>query len=185
MAKRKQNFNNQNQNQNRTNINQYIKSNEVRLVGDNVTPGIYTYKEAMDIADGQELDLVEISKNGGTSICKVIDFNKYQYEQKKQEKENKKKQSINKLKEVQFGPNTDEHDYNFKMKNVIGFLQKGSVVRALVFFKGREITFAEKGRKILTKLIEDVEKYGTCDSFNLKMEGNRMIIFLKPIKKNN
>ena len=119
------------------NINEHIRAREVRLVGDNVTVGIYSIHEALKIAEDLELDLVEISPNAEPPVCKVLDYQKYLYQQKKKAKEIKAKSTKIVVKEIRFGPQTDDHDYNFKLKHAIGFLQEGAKVKAYVFFKGR------------------------------------------------
>ena len=118
-------------------INEQIRAREVRLVGDNVTPGIYSIHEARKIAEELELDLVEISPTAEPPVCKVLDYQKYLYQQKKKQKEIKAKATKVVIKEIRFGPQTDDHDYNFKLKHAIGFLQEGANVKAYVFFKGR------------------------------------------------
>ena len=167
-------------------VNNQIRAKEVRLVGENITPGVYDIYEARDIAERLELDLVEINSATTPPIVKVIDYTKYQYTQKQKAKELKKKQKESKqsLKEIRFGPNTDEHDYNFKAKHARNFLENGDLVKAYVFFKGREITFKEQGQLLLTRLADDLSDVGLPLSLDFKLEGKRMIMNLKPRKKN-
>lgn len=154
---------------------------EVRLVGDNVEPGVYPFAEAVKIADDLELDLVEISPTAVPPVCKVIDYQKFLYQQKKKEKELKAKTAKVVLKEIRFGPQTDEHDYNFKLKHAIGFLKEGCKVKAYVFFKGRSILFKEQGEVLLLRFANDLEEYAKVDSLPV-LEGKRMILMLSPKK---
>ena len=164
------------------NINEYIRAREVRLVGDNVTPGIYSIQEAQKIADELELDLVEISSQVEPPVCKVLDYQKYLYQQKKKAKEIKAKATKVVVKEIRFGPQTDDHDYNFKLKHAIGFLQEGAKVKAYVFFKGRSILFKEQGEVLLLRFANDLEEYGKVEQMP-QLEGKRMIIMITPKKK--
>lgn len=164
------------------NINENIRAREVRLVGDNVTQGIYPIQEARRIADELELDLVEISPNAEPPVCKILDYQKYLYQQKKKAKEIKAKATKIVVKEIRFGPQTDDHDYNFKLKHAIGFLQEGAKVKAYVFFKGRSILFKEQGEVLLLRFANDLEEYGKVESMPT-LEGKRMIIMLSPKKK--
>ncbi len=164
------------------NINEHIRAREVRLVGDNVTAGIYSIQEARRIAEDLELDLVEISPNAEPPVCKVLDYQKYLYQQKKKAKEIKAKSTKVVVKEIRFGPQTDDHDYNFKLKHAIGFLQEGAKVKAYVFFKGRSILFKEQGEVLLLRFANDLEDYGKVEQMPL-LEGKRMIIMLAPKKK--
>jgi translation initiation factor IF-3 len=141
-----------------------------------------TLKEALLLADEQELDLVEISPNADPPVCKVIDYNKFLYQQKKKQKELKSKQTKIVVKEIRFGPQTDDHDYNFKLKHAQKFLQEGSKVKAYVFFKGRSILFKEQGEILLLRFAQDLEEEGKVEQFP-KLEGKRMIIILSPKKK--
>ncbi len=163
-------------------INEQIRAREVRLVGDNVTPGIYSIQEARHIADELELDLVEISAQADPPVCKVLDYQKYLYQQKKKLKEQKAKSVKVVIKEIRFGPQTDDHDYNFKLKHAMGFLQEGSKVKAYVFFKGRSILFKEQGEVLLLRFANDLEEYGKVEQMPV-LEGKRMIIMISP-KKN-
>ncbi len=163
-------------------INERIRAKEVRLVGDNVENGIFSIQEAMKIADDLELDLVEISPTAQPPVCRVIDYQKFLYQQKKRQKEQKAKQTKVTVKEIRFGPQTDDHDYNFKLKHAIGFLQEGSKVKAYVFFKGRSILFKEQGEVLLLRFANDLEEYGKVEQMP-QLEGKRMIIMLSPKKK--
>lgn len=163
-------------------VNERIRAREVRLVGDNVTPGIYTIQEAQHIADGLELDLIEISPTAEPPVCKILDYQKFLYQQKKRQKEQKAKATKVVVKEIRFGPQTDDHDYNFKLKHAIGFLQEGAKVKAYVFFKGRSILFKEQGEVLLLRFANDLEEYGKVEQMP-QLEGKRMIIMLTPKKK--
>ena len=153
----------------------------MRLVGDNVEPGIYKFKEAMQIADELELDLVEISPSANPPVCKVIDYSKFLYQLKKKEKEQKAKNVKVVVKEIRFGPQTDEHDYNFKLKHAISFLEEGAKLKAYVFFKGRSILFKEQGEVLLLRFANDLEDYAKVDQMPV-LEGKRMTIQLSPKK---
>ena len=163
-------------------INDRIRAREVRLVGDNVENGIYSIQEAIRIADDLELDLVEISPNAEPPVCKILDYQKFLYQQKKHQKEQKAKATKIVVKEIRFGPQTDDHDYNFKLKHAIGFLQEGAKVKAYVFFRGRSILFKEQGEVLLLRFANDLEEYGKVDQMPV-LEGKRMIIMLSPKKK--
>ncbi|MDR1729827.1 MAG: translation initiation factor IF-3 [Prevotellaceae bacterium] len=162
--------------------NEKIRVREVRLVGDNVEPGIYTIEQARQMAEDQELDLVEISPTAVPPVCKIIDYQKFLYQQKKREKELKAKATKIVVKEIRFGPQTDDHDYNFKLKHAIEFLKEGSKIKAYVFFKGRSILFKEQGEVLLLRFANDLEEYAKVDQLP-QLEGKRMIIFLSPKKK--
>ena len=138
-------------------INERIRAREVRLVGDNVTQGVYTIQQALAIADEQGLDLIEISPNAQPPVCRVLDYQKFLYQQRKRLKEQKAKSTKVVVKEIRFGPQTDDHDYNFKLKHAIGFLQEGAKVKAYVFFKGRSILFKEQGEVLLLRFANDLE----------------------------
>ncbi len=163
-------------------INERIRAKEVRLVGDNVENGIYSIHEAMRLADELELDLIEISPNAVPPVCKILDYQKFLYQQKKRQKEQKAKQAKVVVKEIRFGPQTDDHDYNFKLKHAISFLQEGSKVKAYVFFKGRSILFKEQGEVLLLRFANDLEDYGKVEQMPV-LEGKRMIIMITPKKK--
>lgn len=153
----------------------------MRLVGDNVEMNVYHTQRALAIARELGLDLVEISPNVDPPVCKVIDYKKFLYEQKKREKVIKAKTTKVVVKEIRFGPNTDEHDYNFKMKHAEKFLKEGSKIKAFVFFKGRSIVYKEQGEILLLKLAQDLEEIGKVEQLP-KLEGKRMIMFLAPRK---
>lgn len=163
-------------------INDQIRAREVRLVGDNVETGVYSIQEALRIADELELDLIEISPNAEPPVCKILDYQKFLYQQKKRQKEQKAKSTKVVVKEIRFGPQTDEHDYNFKLKHAIGFLQEGAKVKAYVFFKGRSILFKEQGEVLLLRFANDLEEYGRVEQMPV-LEGKRMIIMFSPKKK--
>ena len=163
-------------------INERIRAREVRLVGDNVEPGIYPIEKARRIAEEQELDLVEITAQADPPVCRIIDYQKFLYQQKKRQKEQKQKAAKVVVKEIRFGPQTDDHDYNFKLKHAIGFLQEGAKVKAYVFFKGRSILFKEQGEVLLLRFANDLEDYGKVEQMPL-LEGKRMIIMITPKKK--
>lgn len=163
-------------------INERIRVREVRLVGDNVEQGVYPTSQALKIAEDQGLDLVEISPNAAPPVCRVIDYQKFLYQQKKRQKEQKAKSVKVVVKEIRFGPQTDDHDYAFKLKHAKGFLEEGAKVKAYVFFKGRSILFKEQGEVLLLRFANDLEDYGKVEQMPV-LEGKRMIIMLTP-KKN-
>ena len=153
------------------------------MVGENIEEqGVYSREDALRIADEQGLDLVEFSPNAVPTVCKIIDYQKLLYQQKKKEKELKAKSTKVVVKEIRFGPQTDDHDYNFKLKHAMGFLQEGAKVKAYVFFKGRSILFKQQGEVLLLRFANDLEEYAKVDSMPL-LEGKRMIIVLSPKKK--
>ncbi|MFL2586567.1 MAG: translation initiation factor IF-3 [Flavobacteriaceae bacterium] len=162
-------------------INEKIRAQEVRLVGDNVEMGVYPLQKALKKANESELDLVEISPNAAPPVCKIIDYKKFLYEQKKREKIMKANASKVVLKEIRFGPQTDEHDYEFKKKHAIKFLEEGAKLKAFVFFKGRSIVFKEQGHILLLRLAQDLEDYGKVEQLP-KLEGKRMIMLINPKK---
>ena len=153
----------------------------MRLVGDNVEMGVYPLQNALQKANYLELDLVEISPNADPPVCKIIDYKKFLYEQKKREKVMKANASKVVLKEIRFGPQTDEHDYEFKKKHAIKFLEEGAKLKAFVFFKGRSIVFKEQGHILLLRLAQDLEDYGKVEQLP-KLEGKRMIMLMNPKK---
>ncbi|WP_303642359.1 translation initiation factor IF-3 [uncultured Duncaniella sp.] len=159
-----------------------MRAREVRLVGDNVETGIYSIQEALKLAEELELDLIEISPTAEPPVCKILDYQKFLYQQKKRQKEQKAKATKVVVKEIRFGPQTDDHDYNFKLKHAVGFLQEGAKVKAYVFFKGRSILFKEQGEVLLLRFANDLEEYGKVDQMPV-LEGKRMIIMLSPKKK--
>ena len=163
-------------------INRKITSEELRLVGDNVEIGVYKLSAALALANEQGLDLVEISPKAVPPVCKVMDYKKFLYEQKKLEKALKSKAAKVVVKEIRFGPNTDDHDYNFKKKHAEKFLKEGAKLKAFVFFKGRSIIFKEQGQILLLRLAQDLEDLGKVEQMP-KLEGKRMIMFIAPIKK--
>ena len=151
------------------------------MVGDNVEMGVYPLQKALQKANELELDLVEISPNAAPPVCKIIDYKKFLYEQKKREKVMKANASKVVLKEIRFGPQTDEHDYEFKKKHAIKFLEEGAKLKAFVFFKGRSIVFKEQGHILLLRLAQDLEDYGKVEQLP-KLEGKRMIMLINPKK---
>jgi translation initiation factor IF-3 len=163
-------------------INERISATEVRLVAEGIEAGVYSLREARALADEQELDLVEISPNAVPPVCKIIDYQKFLYDQKKKQKELKAKQSKVILKEIRFGPNTDDHDFLFKLAHARKFLEEGSKVKAFVFFKGRTIVFKERGEILLLKFAQELEDIGLLEQMP-KLEGKRMIIMINPKKK--
>ena len=162
-------------------INERIRVREVRLVGDNVEQGVYPTSQALKMAEDQGLDLVEISPNAAPPVCRVIDYQKFLYQQKKRQKEQKAKSVKVVVKEIRFGPQTDDHDYNFKLKHAKGFLEEGAKVKAYVFFKGRSILFKEQGEVLLLRFANDLEEHGKVEQLPV-LEGKRMIIMLTPKK---
>jgi translation initiation factor IF-3 len=154
----------------------------VRVVGENVEVNIYNLKEALAIAAEQGLDLVEISPNANPPVCKIIDYKKFLYELKKRQKEQKAKSAKVVLKEIRLGPHTDDHDFDFKVKNAIKFLKDGAKVKVFVFFKGRTIVYKDNGEIILLKFAQEVEDYGKVEKLPL-LEGKRMIMILTPKTK--
>jgi len=164
------------------NVNEHIHAREVRLVGDNVEQGIYPIEKALRIARELELDLIEISPTAEPPVCRVLDYQKFLYQQKKRQKEQKAKAAKVVVKEIRFGPQTDDHDYNFKLKHAIGFLKEGSKVKAYVFFRGRSILFKEQGEVLLLRFANDLEEYGKVEMMPV-LEGKKMTIMLTPIKQ--
>lgn len=163
-------------------INDAIKGvDEVRLVGENVEQGIYSFREAMRIADEQNLDLVEISPTAVPPVCRVIDYQKFLYQKKRKEKEQKQNSKKIEVKEIRFGPQTDDHDYNFKLRHAQEFLKDGNKVKAYVFFRGRSIVFKEQGELLLARFASDLEEVGKPEALP-KLEGKRMILMLAPKK---
>ncbi|RRJ93243.1 translation initiation factor IF-3 [Paenimyroides tangerinum] len=155
---------------------------EVRLVGDNVEPGVFRTSVAQQMAEDMELDLVEISPNAEPPVCKIIDYKKFLYEQKKRDKMLKAKSTQITVKEIRFGPQTDEHDYEFKRKNAEKFLKDGAKLKAFVFFKGRSIIYKEQGQILLLRLAQDLEELGKVEAMPL-LEGKRMTMYIAPKKK--
>ncbi|MFN7674904.1 translation initiation factor IF-3 [Flavobacterium sp.] len=164
-------------------MNNFIRGvDEVRLVGENIEPGVFKFSEALRLAEQFEVDLVEISPNAVPPVCKLMDYGKFIYQQKKREKELKAKSTQITIKEIRFGPQTDEHDYEFKRKNAEKFLKEGSKLKAFVFFKGRSIIYKEQGQILLLRLAQDLEEYGKVEAMPV-LEGKRMIMFIAPKKK--
>jgi translation initiation factor IF-3 len=155
---------------------------EVRLVGENIEPGVFKFSDALRLAEEQEVDLVEISPNAEPPVCKLMDYGKFLYQQKKREKELKAKSSQIVVKEIRFGPQTDEHDYEFKRKNAEKFLKEGAKLKAFVFFKGRSIIYKEQGQILLLRLAQDLEELGKVEALPV-LEGKRMIMYIAPKKK--
>ena len=162
-------------------INSEIESNEVRLVGDNVDIGVYPISKAQDIANNLDLDLVEISPNASPPVCKALDYKKFLYEQRKREKQLKSKSTKVIVKEIRFGPQTDEHDYEFKKKHAEKFLKDGAKLKAFVFFKGRSIIYKDQGEILLLKLAQDLESLGKVEQLP-KLESKKMIMIMSPKK---
>ncbi|MEI7583655.1 translation initiation factor IF-3 [Runella sp.] len=165
-------------------INERIRVPQVRLVGENVPQGIYDVQQALRMAEEQNLDLVEISPNAVPPVCKVIDYSKFKYEQKKKQKEIKANAQKVVIKEIRFSPTTDDHDYDFKLKHAINFLKEGAKVKAYVQFSGREIVFKDQGYKLLERFAKALEEVGKVE-LEPKLEGKRMSMILTPkaIKK--
>ena len=161
-------------------INKRITAVDVRLVGDNVDTGIYSIEEALELANDLNLDLVEISANAAPPVCKIIDYKKFVFDEKKKKKDNQAQKTI--IKEVRFTPNTGEHDFEFKKKHAINFLENSNKVKASVFFKGREIKFKEQGEILLLKLATDLEGIGVPEALP-RMEGKYMSVMFAPKKK--
>lgn len=162
-------------------INEQIRSREVRIVGDDVEAVVLPTHKALQLAEHKGLDLVEISPNAQPPVCRLIDYSKFLYQQKKRQKELKAKQVKVEVKEIRFGPQTDEHDYNFKLKHAKEFLSDGDKVKAYVFFRGRSILFKEQGEVLLLRFASDLEEYGKVEQMPV-LEGKRMIIFIAPKK---
>ncbi|MCI6918521.1 MAG: translation initiation factor IF-3 [Candidatus Egerieousia sp.] len=164
-------------------MNEEIRAKEVRIVGDNIPQqGVVSLREAMDLAREMELDLVEISPNAVPPVCRIIDYQKYLYQQKKKAKEMKANASKVVIKEIRFGPQTDEHDFQFKLKHAQNFLSEGAKVKAYVFFRGRSILFSDQGEKLLLRFAVELEDYGKAEQMP-KLEGKRMIMMIAPNKK--
>jgi translation initiation factor IF-3 len=160
-------------------INEGISAPKVRIVGENVEPGIYEIREAIRMAQSLEIDLVEISPNADPPVCRLVDYNKFLYEKKKKEKEMKLASKASQMKEIRFTPNTDDHDFEFKTKHAINFLSEGDKVRAYVQFKGRAIAYSERGQILLLKFAQLLENYGVPEQMP-KLEGKKMFITIAP-----
>ncbi|MBM3171808.1 MAG: translation initiation factor IF-3 [Bacteroidetes bacterium] len=163
-------------------INDRIRAQQVRLVGDNVEPGIYALRDALRMAEDQELDLVEIAPQAEPPVCKVIDYKKFLYDQKRRQKEIKANASKVVVKEIRFGPQTDDHDFQFKLNHAKGFLNEGAKVKAYVFFKGRSIVFSDQGEVLLLKFAQELEEFGKVENLPT-LEGKRMTMMIGPKKK--
>jgi translation initiation factor IF-3 len=161
-------------------VNDQIRVREVRIVGDNGSTVVPT-RDALNMAREQGVDLVEISPNANPPVCRLIDYSKFLYQQKKRAKEMKAKQVKVEVKEIRFGPQTDEHDYQFKLKHAIEFLEEGNKVRAYVFFRGRSILFKEQGEVLLLRFANDLEEYGKVEQLP-KLEGKKMFLYVAPKK---
>lgn len=161
--------------------NEQIRAREVRLVGDNVEQGIYPIDQARRIAADLGLDLIEISPTAEPPVCKILDYQKFLYQQKKRQKEQKAKATKVVVKEIRFGPQTDDHDFNFKLKHAQGFLKEGSKVKAYVFFRGRSILFKEQGEILLLRFANELEDLGKVEQMPV-LEGKRMTIMISPLK---
>ena len=162
-------------------INDRIIVPKIRLVGENVEPGVFETRQALRMADDMDLDLVEISPNADPPVCKIIDYSKFMYDQRKKQKELASKAVKVVIKEIRFGPNTSDHDYEFKKKHAIEFLQAGNKVKAFVFFRGRSIVFKDKGEILLLRLAQDLEEYGKVEHMP-SMDGKKMNLTLAPKK---
>jgi translation initiation factor IF-3 len=174
-------------------LNNMIRVPEIRLVGDNleiisevagklIETGVYSTRAALTWAESLELDLVEISPNAEPPVCKIIDYRKFLYDKKKRERELKAKVVKTVMKEIRFGPNTDEHDFEFKVRHAKNFLEEGSKVRAYVHFRGRTIVFKDRGELLLLKFLKELEDHGAAESLP-KLEGRRMAVIISPKKK--
>ncbi len=164
-------------------VNEQIRVREVRVVGDDGA-SVMSTRDALDLAREQGVDLVEISPNAQPPVCRIIDYSKFLYQQKKRQKEMKQKQVKQEVKEIRFGPQTDEHDYQFKLKHAIEFLEDGNKVRAYVFFRGRSILFKEQGEVLLLRFANDLEEYGKVEQLP-KLEGKKMFLYVAPKKAGN
>lgn len=153
----------------------------MRLVGEGIEPGVYPIRKALELADEQELDLVEISPKADPPVCKILDYKKFLFEQKKKQKELKAKATKIVVKEIRFGPNTDDHDFQFKLKHAKEFLEQGAKVRAFVFFRGRSIVYKDKGEILLLRFANELEELAKVEMLP-KMEGKKMFIILSPKK---
>jgi translation initiation factor IF-3 len=164
------------------NINMQIRAREVRLIAEGIEPGIFSIQRALEIADEQELDLVEISPNAEPPVCKVIDYKKFLFERRKKAKEAKSNQIKQDIKEIRFGPNTDDHDFDFKLKHGEEFLKEGHKVKAYVFFKGRSIVYKERGEVLLLQFAQKLAELGKVDMLP-KLEGKKMTLIMSPKPK--
>jgi translation initiation factor IF-3 len=163
-------------------VNERISASKVRVVGDEVESGVYPIQQALELARQKGLDLVEIAPNVDPPVCKIVDYGKFLYEQKKKAKEIKAKAAKVVVKDIRFGPHTDEHDFNFKKNHAIKFLQEGCKVKAFVFFKGREIVFKDQGEILLLRFANELEEYGRAEQLPT-LEGKKMLMLIGPRKK--
>ncbi len=180
-APQKNNRRDRNNNKPQHRINEQIRCREVRIVGDDVESEVMQTRQAIQLAQQKGVDLVEISPNAVPPVCRLINYSKFLYQQKKRQKELKAKQVKIEVKEIRFGPQTDEHDYNFKLKHAKEFLSEGDKVKAYVFFRGRSILFKEQGEVLLLRFANDLEEYGKVEQMPV-LEGKRMILFIAPKK---
>ena len=162
-------------------INEQIRSREVRIVGEGIESRVVPLEIALRIAEGRDEDVVEISPTANPPVCRIIDYSKFLYQQKKKAKEQKAKQARIDVKEIRFGPQTDDHDYNFKLKHAKGFLQDGDKVKAYVFFRGRSILYKEQGETLLMRFAQDLDEFGSVSQMPI-LEGKRMTMFISPKK---
>ena len=162
-------------------VNEQIRAREVRIVGDDIASTVLPVRDAIHLAEQKGVDLVEISPNAEPPVCRLIDYSKFLYQQKKRQKEMKAKQVKVEVKEIRFGPQTDEHDYQFKLKHAQEFLEEGNKVRAYVFFRGRSILFKEQGEVLLLRFANDLEEYGKVEGMP-SLEGKKMFLYLAPKK---
>ncbi|MDD4141497.1 MAG: translation initiation factor IF-3 [Bacteroidales bacterium] len=163
-------------------MNNRITAPMVRVVGENVDPGIYSLRDAIRISDDLGLDLIEISPSANPPVCKIADYQKFTYELKKKEKEKKAKSTKIEIKEIRLGPNTDDHDFDFKLKHAMKFLNTGCKVRVEVYFRGRTIVYKDQGEIILLKFAQQLTEYGKVEMMP-KLEGKRMTIMIAPLSK--
>ncbi|GAB3883640.1 translation initiation factor IF-3 [Spirosoma agri] len=160
-------------------VNERILAREVRVVGENVEQGIYDINKAQALAKAQNLDLVEVSPNAVPPVCRIVDYSKFKYEQKKKQKEIKANATKVVIKEIRFGPNTDDHDFEFKLKHAVNFLKEGAKVKAYVQFVGRAIVFKDRGFQLLERFSKGLEEFGKVEA-EPRLEGKRMTMFLAP-----
>jgi len=164
-------------------INRRIRAEEVRVIGDNIeNPGVYTLEKAIELAEELGMDLVEISGKAKPPVCRIVDYNKFLYEQRKRQKELQQKAHNTVVKEIRFTPNTDDHDFEFKARHAEKFLKDGAKVKVFVQFRGRNIMFKERGELILLKFVKRLEEFGDLEQLP-KLEGRKMIAFITPVKK--
>lgn len=163
-------------------INDAIRAREVRLVGDNIGESrVVSLQEALRVAESLEMDLVQIVPDADPPVCRVVDYQKFLYQQRRRQKEQKANAQKIVVKEIRFGPNTDDHDYGFKLKHAMSFLEDGAKVKAQVYFKGRSIVFKDQGEMLLLRFAKDLEEYAKVDQLP-QLDGKRMTMFLSPVK---